>query len=197
MDGNNDNLQVFLLRLDTVEDNLTIIEEDKIATGRLVTNIVRSGDFFLCSDLLQSCSLLHYNHITIHLEILAHDSSVSWVTSCEIIDDEYFIVSDDNGNIFTLKRNTEFNSDEEKKILQRVGFFHLGEVVNVFKRGSLVYRYNDRENSKFSNQIIFGTASGLLGVLCPISAEQYQFFLALQNQINSFISGIGGFSHSK
>eukprot|EP00479_Gromia_sphaerica_P002187 TRINITY_DN12625_c0_g1_i1.p1 TRINITY_DN12625_c0_g1~~TRINITY_DN12625_c0_g1_i1.p1 ORF type:complete len:215 (-),score=39.08 TRINITY_DN12625_c0_g1_i1:24-668(-) len=55
-----------------------------------------------------------------------------------MFDDEVFIGGENSFNLFTVRKNTNAVSEEERSRLNVIGQYHLGEYVNVFKHGSLV-----------------------------------------------------------
>lgn len=55
-------------------------------------------------------------------------------------------------------------TDEERIHLQEVGLFHLGEYVNVFKKGSLVMQHPGDNTTPTQGSVLFGTVSGAIGM---------------------------------
>lgn len=56
-------------------------------------------------------------------------------------------------------------SDEARHQLQEVGQFHLGDMVNVFRHGSLVMQHFTDTYVSVQGGILYGTCSGALGNL--------------------------------
>lgn len=54
-------------------------------------------------------------------------------------------------------------SDEARHQLQEVGQFHLGDLINVFRRGSLVMQHFTDTHVSVQGGILYGTCSGALG----------------------------------
>jgi DNA damage-binding protein 1 len=45
--------------------------------------------------------------------------------------------------------------------------------------------------------IIFGTVNGVIGVIASLPAEEYSFFLKVQQTLTKVIKGVGGFKHEE
>lgn len=98
------------------------------------------GDYVLVGDLYRSMTLLQYKagDGLGSLEEVARDFNSNYMRAVEIIgDDDHFLGADDNGNIFTVRRQTDAATDEERSKMEPQGGFHLGDSINVFRRGSL------------------------------------------------------------
>jgi DNA damage-binding protein 1 len=112
----------------------------------IVLYIAVRGDFVVVGDLMKSVSLLQYKPPGSNgssdgvgsIEEVAKDFDANWMTAVSTIDDHTFIGAEHEYNIFTVRRNNDATSDEEKKRLEVVGAFHVGEFINAFRHGSLV-----------------------------------------------------------
>lgn len=69
-------------------------------------------------------------------------------------------------------------------VLQMVGEYHLGDMVNSFQHGSLVMQLPDNETAQIPT-LLFGTILGIIGVIASIPREQYQFLEKLQVSMQS------------
>ena len=72
------------------------------------------------------------------LEALAWDRDTCWVVSCAFLTDDTYLLCDNAYNLLCLRRNADEVREEFRVALERIGAFHLGDLVNVFRRGSLV-----------------------------------------------------------
>jgi DNA damage-binding protein 1 len=63
---------------------------------------------------------------------LARDHSTNWVTAVGVLDEDTFIAAESSRNIYTLSK---LEDEEDTRTLTTDGRFHLGEMVNVFKKG--------------------------------------------------------------
>ncbi|CAH2078400.1 unnamed protein product [Thlaspi arvense] len=154
------------------------------------------GDFIVVGDLMKSISLLIYKHEEGSIEEIARDYNASWMTAVEILDDDTYLGADNCFNLFTVKKNSEAATDEERSRMKVVGAYHIGEFVNRFRHGSLVMRLPDSEIGQ-TPTIIFGTVDGVIGVIASLPQEKYLFLEKLQTSLRKVIKGVGGLSHEQ
>ncbi|KAL8139852.1 hypothetical protein V2J09_005873 [Rumex salicifolius] len=152
------------------------------------------GDFIVVGDLMKSISLLIYKHEEGAIEERARDYNANWMSAVEILDDEAYLGAENNYNLFTVRKNSEGATDEERARLEVVGEYHLGEFVNRFRHGSLVMRLPDSDVGQIPT-VIFGTINGVIGVIASLPADQYTFLEKLQASLRKVIKGVGGLSH--
>lgn len=91
------------------------------------------GDFIVVGDLMESVTVLLYSDGVI--EQVAKDFNSNWMTSVGMIDQDTYLGAETGYNLFTLKRNAGAPTAEERRKLEVMGEFHLGEFVNRFKNG--------------------------------------------------------------
>ncbi|CAI9783475.1 unnamed protein product [Fraxinus pennsylvanica] len=154
------------------------------------------GDFIVVGDLMKSISLLIYKHEEGAIEERARDYNSNWMTAVEILDDDIYLGAENNFNLFTVRKNSEGATDEERGRLEVVGEYHLGEFVNRFRHGSLVMRLPDSDVGQIPT-VIFGTVNGVIGVIASLPYEQYIFLEKLQTILRKVIKGVGGLSHEQ
>uniref|UniRef100_A0A1D1YWE8 DNA damage-binding protein 1 n=2 Tax=Anthurium amnicola TaxID=1678845 RepID=A0A1D1YWE8_9ARAE len=154
------------------------------------------GDFIVVGDLMKSISLLLYKHEEGAIEERARDYNANWMTAVEILDDDIYLGSENNFNLFTVRKNSDAATDEERGRLEVVGEYHLGEFINRFRHGSLVMRLPDSEAGNIPT-VIFGTVNGVIGVIASLPHEQYIFLEKLQANLVKVIKGVGGLSHEQ
>lgn len=154
------------------------------------------GDFIVVGDLMKSISLLIYKHEEGAIEERARDYNANWMSAVEILDDDIYLGAENNFNLFTVRKNSEGATDEERGRLEVVGEYHLGEFVNRFRHGSLVMRLPDSDVGQIPT-CIFGTVNGVIGVIASLSHDQYLFLEKLQSNLRRVIKGVGGLSHEQ
>lgn len=54
-------------------------------------------------------------------------------------------------------------NDEERQQMQEVGQFHLGDMANVFRHGSLVMHHIGETSTPTQGCVLYGTVSGAIG----------------------------------
>lgn len=118
------------------------------------------------------------------------------MSAVEILDDDIYLGSENNFNLFTVRKNSEGATDEERGRLEVAGEYHLGEFVNRFRHGSLVMRLPDSDVGQIPT-VIFGTVNGVIGVIASLPEEQYVFLERLQTTLRKVIKGVGGLSHEQ
>ena len=189
--------------------------------GHIFVLYLKTQDnYILVGDLLRSVSLLKYNLSadgTGSLEEVARDYSSNSMRAIEIFPnnyDSYFLGAEDFGNFFSVKKpatdsdlltTNETTVDGSKgaveKKLSAHGEFHLGDLVNVFKKGSYTTHILDStDNSNYSigkESVLFGTISGAVGVILCIDDEAHRFFSAVERGVRSILGALGGLQHDE
>ncbi|KAF2317850.1 hypothetical protein GH714_041167 [Hevea brasiliensis] len=130
------------------------------------------GDFIVVGDLMKSISLLIYKHEEGAIEERARDYNANWMSAVEILDDDIYLGSENNFNLFTVRKNSEGATDEERGRLEVVGEYHLGEFVNRFRHGSLVMRLPDSDVGQIPTSNLRKVIKGVGG----LSHEQWRSF---------------------
>ena len=107
-------------------------------SGHIIPLYVETrGDFIVCGDVMKSISLLMYDRIKGKISERARDHNANYMTAVSVLDDDVYLGAENSFNIFTVMKNADAASDEDRNRLDVVGEFHLGEFVNRFRRGSL------------------------------------------------------------
>ena len=165
--------------------------------GQIVTFAVKTrGDWILVGDLMKSMSLLLYKPDEGAMDETARDFNANWMLAVAMLDDdETYLGAENNLNLFTVARNVDAMTDEERSRLEITGEYHLGELVNVFTRGSLVMSMRDGESLQVPT-LLFGTGNGVIGVLASLPKDVYEFTERLQTAMNKHIQGVGGLKHA-
>jgi DNA damage-binding protein 1 len=133
------NSRVELYRFTEAASGVPELEMACSYKGQVISLYLRTrGEFIIVGDLMRSISLLTYKASQNALEEIARDYSANWMNAVEMIDDDVFIGAENDGNIFTVRKNADAPTDEERARLELQGEFHVGEYINVFTRGSLI-----------------------------------------------------------
>eukprot|EP01027_Heterolobosea_sp_BB2_P002893 GEZU01004339.1.p1 GENE.GEZU01004339.1~~GEZU01004339.1.p1 ORF type:complete len:703 (-),score=229.06 GEZU01004339.1:788-2896(-) len=191
------NSKVILWKWNETEDGTKEFVHECSHHGHILALTVQSrGDFIIVGDLMKSISLLVYRTIDGTIEEIAKDYNIAWISATEILDEDMFIGAENAYNLFTVQRNPDATTEEDRRKLEVVGMFHLGDFVNKFRHGSLVMRLPESESSIANiSTLLFGTVNGVIGVVAQIPEELYHFLLKVQTAITQVVSGIGGLSH--
>lgn len=163
--------------------------------GHILTlQIASRGTFFLAGDLMRSVTLLNFNSVDNCIEEIARDYNPIWVTALAMMDEDFYLCAENSFNLLSFRKNNDVLSEEERGKLEVCGEFHLGDLVNRIRHGSLVMKPSVDE-SKAIRTFLFGSVSGSIGVIANISSADFEFFDNVQKQINKVIGGVGGFEH--
>ncbi|EPS57711.1 hypothetical protein M569_17106, partial [Genlisea aurea] len=124
------------------------------------------------------------------IEERARDYNANWMSAVGILDDDnIYLGAENNFNLFTVRKNSEGTTDEERARLDVVGEYHLGEFGNRFRHGSLVMRLPDSDVGQIPT-VIFGTVNGVIGMIASLPNEQYVFLEKLQGSVRKVIKGL-------
>lgn len=87
-------------------------------------------------------------------------------------------------------------SEDERQQMQEVGQFHLGDMVNVFRHGSLVMQNLGESSTPTQGCVLFGTVSGAIGLVTQIPFAFYEFLRNLEEKLTSVIKSVGKIEHN-
>ncbi|KAI9141453.1 mono-functional DNA-alkylating methyl methanesulfonate N-term-domain-containing protein [Paraphysoderma sedebokerense] len=180
--------------IDASADTLTLkqmcIDHGHILALYLATR----GDFVIVGDLMRSISVLLYKPEVNKLEEVAYDSTPNWMTSVESLDQDHFVGTDISFNIFSVRRNTDATTEDDRRRLETVGEFHLGEFINRVRQGSIVM--TDPEATA-SPQFLYASVNGAIHVLATLPQQQFDILEKLQRNLAILYPGVGGLSHKE
>ncbi|CAG8721486.1 14448_t:CDS:10, partial [Funneliformis caledonium] len=127
------NSTVIVLEWNPEEGKEMLTEVCNYVNFTMALHVVARGHFVVVGDLLRSVSLLAYKELEKGekvLELIANDYNQNWLSAVEALDDDEFIAADTDHNLFTLKRNSDSTDEDERRKLEEVGAFHLGDLIN-------------------------------------------------------------------
>ncbi|XP_067012933.1 DNA damage-binding protein 1 [Anabrus simplex] len=153
------------------------------------------GDFILVGDLMRSMTLLQYKTMEGSFEEMARDYNPNWMTAVEILDDDTFLGAENSFNLFVCQKDSAATTDEERQQMQEVGQFHLGDMVNVFRHGSLVMQHVGETSTPTQGCVLFGTVSGAIGLVTQIPPDFYEFLHELEEKLTHVIKSVGKIDH--
>jgi len=117
---------------------------------------------------------------------MARDSNPNWMAAVEILDDDTFLGAENSYNLFVCQKDryvsllitsslairpdlfialySAATTEEERQQLSEVGRFHLGDMVNCFRHGSLVMDHAaETLTTPTQGCVLFGTVNGAIG----------------------------------
>lgn len=80
--------------------------------------------------------------------------------------------------------------------MPEVAQYHLGDMVNVFRHGSLVMQNVGERTTPNLGCILYGTVSGAIGLVTQIPPDFYEFLRSLQQRLTETIKSVGKIDHS-
>jgi len=162
----------------------------------LFAKVSPGGDFILIGDIMRSINLLQYRPMEGSLEEIARDYNPNWTTAVEIIDDERFLGAESGNNLFICQRDSGANTEEDRMRMSEVGQIHLGEMVNVFRHGSLVMEHLGDNTVPHSDSILLGTTLGSIRLLTRLPQDLFDTLSELQRRLAKKIKSVGRIEHS-
>ncbi|XP_030764681.1 DNA damage-binding protein 1 [Sitophilus oryzae] len=154
------------------------------------------GDFILVGDLMRSMTLLQYKTMEGSFEEIARDYNPNWMTAIEFLDDDIFLGAENCYNMFVCQKDSAATTDEERSQMNQVGHFHVGDMINVFRHGSLVMQNVGEISTPTRGCVLFGTVGGAIGLVTQIGANFYESLRDLQNKLAFTIKSVGRIEHS-
>lgn len=191
------NSHVQLFRWVKKDDGTPSLQCECTHTGHILAlHVATRGDFIVVGDLMRSVSLLLYKEDDHSITERARDFNGNWMTAVAILDDDTYIGAENSYNLFTVRKNSDAATDDERMRLEVTGEMHLGEAVNRFRRGSLVMRLPDSEAGSIPT-LLFCTINGVIGVVASLPEAMFQKLTRLQTCLRKVVKGVGGLSHSE
>ncbi|KAI9594127.1 mono-functional DNA-alkylating methyl methanesulfonate N-term-domain-containing protein [Syncephalis fuscata] len=169
----------------------------QVTNERLQTNCVRCsirGDFVAVGDLLRSVALLRYVADQQKFDVLAQDYDTHWISTLTMMNDDVMLAADCCYNLYTLKYRNDEPDEAIRERLEGIGEFHLGDQINRFCSGSLAMWLPDTTN--LPSVQLFGTVAGMIGMVIPLTKQQYTLLEQLSRNVNQFIVMPGDIDHS-
>ncbi|XP_031628469.1 DNA damage-binding protein 1 isoform X2 [Contarinia nasturtii] len=154
------------------------------------------GDFILVGDLMRSITLLQHKQMEGSFEEISRDYEPKWMTAVEIIDDETFLGAENELNLIVCQKDSAATTDEERQQMPEVAHYHLGDMVNVFRHGSLVMQNVGEKTTPTLGCILYGTVSGAIGLVTQIPPDFYEMLRSLEGRLATTIKSVGKIEHS-
>ncbi|XP_053613345.1 DNA damage-binding protein 1 [Plodia interpunctella] len=153
------------------------------------------GDFILVGDIMRSMSLLQYKQMEGSFEEIARDYTPNWMTAVEILDDDTFLGAENCFNLFVCQKDSAATTDEDRQLMSYMGQVHLGDMVNVMRRGALVAQSADSV-APVQRPVLAATVHGAICLVVQLSQELFEFLHKLEERLTHTIKSVGKISHS-
>ncbi|VDN25632.1 unnamed protein product [Cylicostephanus goldi] len=159
-----------------------------VLNGKLIVAInssVRLFEWTSEKELRLECS--HFNYITaLFIKVKVNSQFLDfrgmWMSAVEFIDAETALGAEAAHNLFTCEIDRGADNADEKRRLAEAGMFYLGEMVNVFRRGSLVSSHVDNP-LPITKPILFGTIDGTIGLIVQLPEKYFKFFSEVEKGV--------------
>ena len=188
-------------------------------TNANVSPLDETSRIAIVGDIMRSISVIQHFPEFNTLEEIARDYNQNWTTAIEMLSNDVFLGAENFQNLFVLRRNTKSSSMEVRTRLDTVGVYHIGEMLNKFKNGSLrmpssqssavedqsqIDCTNDEKMSlaqklavNVCNETLYGTVDGTVGSVMGLDVRTATFFSAVERAMARTIPPVGNLKHSE
>lgn len=80
--------------------------------------------------------------------------------------------------------------------MPEVAQFHLGDMINVFRHGSLAMQNVGERTTPTQGCVLYGTVSGAIGLVTQIPTDFYEFLHSLEERLTHTIKSVGKIDHA-
>lgn len=81
--------------------------------------------------------------------------------------------------------------------MPEVAQFHLGDMINVFRHGSLAMQNVGERTTPTQGCVLYGTVSGAIGLVTQIPPDFYEFLRSLEERLTHTIKSVGKIDHNQ
>ncbi len=83
-------------------------------------------------------------------------------------------------------------------LFQITGTLHVGDMINVFRHGSLIMQQAAADQTvQTSGSILYGTVHGSIGIITQLSPDLFNFLKELQGKLAKQIKSVGKIEHEE
>jgi hypothetical protein len=165
--------------------------------------ITNTEQYIIISDIGKSIGIYCFSLDDYKFSELYRDNSHTWVFSNIQISEDTFYITDIEGNIISLRKNTLTKEENDPLKLERIAYYNFGERINSMiltkiknkDLFSISNENNDYDSDDKVNIIFFVTLEGSLGQIIQINKDVFLFLEALQNFLLKKSENIGGFNY--
>lgn len=184
------NSSLVLLRIEYANKSISLHKVTVWNHNYLIMTLVSRGDLLLVGDALTSVSLVKLNESQV--ELIARDYGSLWPTSAQLLDEKSLIGANSDYNMFAFR----LQKTELQNLLEREGYYFVGDIVNKFVPGSLGLSELSADIPLQSQQLFF-TATGQIGVIVNMNEELSLHMTSLQRNLSTYFERKEGVSHSR
>ncbi|OLN98037.1 DNA damage-binding protein 1a [Colletotrichum chlorophyti] len=179
---------------DYAETSTTSGALQKLATFRPSTfpvDLDINGNMIGIADLMQSMTLVEFipsqdgNKAKL-IERARHFQYI-WATSVCHLEGHSWLEADAQGNLMVLRRNPEAPTEHDRKQMEVISDFHLGEQVNKIRPLNIT----PNENDPIVPKAFLATVEGSLYVFADIKSEYQSLLLQFQERLAEVVRTLG------
>ncbi|ORX47787.1 hypothetical protein DM01DRAFT_256916 [Hesseltinella vesiculosa] len=194
---------IFVFQWQPSSQELVFVCMYSLAT--LATSISTYGDLITIGDMVASVTLLKYDDKLRCIEEIAADERCREITSLESYNDSLAVGAGEDGHLFVVERVGQSSHPAapstsqmpmEDPALETVSEWHLGEIVQKFRFGSLGSKAADINNSLNRHALIYGTVNGGIGLIADLSEDRFKILYHMQQNIAKVVPSFGNLCHN-
>ncbi|KAF5497524.1 DNA damage-binding protein 1 [Colletotrichum siamense] len=179
---------------DYAEESSTSGSLVKLATFRPSTfpvDLDVNGNMIGVADLMQSMTLIEFipaqEGNKARLVERARHFQYIWATAVCHLEQDLWIEADAQGNLMVLRRNPNAPTEHDKKQMEVISEFHLGEQINKIRPLDVV----SGENDPIEPKAFLATVEGSIYVFADIKPEYQSLLLQFQERLAGVIKTLG------
>ncbi|KAJ8655656.1 hypothetical protein O0I10_008745 [Lichtheimia ornata] len=160
----------------------------KLHANMIALSLDTRNDILLVGDMIHSMSIIKPDDSAERrLKKVASDYNPNYMQTVKILREDLYLGADSSYNFFILRQMSE-----DARRLEIVGEYHLGELVNCIKQGSISRQPSDIGDT---GRLLYGTVGGSIGAITPLEQDQYEFLAVVQQNILNIRPSIGNLEH--
>jgi DNA damage-binding protein 1 len=184
----------------TVDNNSGALKLEKLATYRTSTapiDVTVVDDMIVVADLMKSVCIVKYmpgeDGVKDELKEIGRHYQTVWSTAVACVDKDTFLLSEAEGNLIVLSRNTNGVTDQDKHRLVPTSEIALGEMVNRIRP----IHIPQLASVTVTPRAFMATVEGSIYLFALINPEHQDFLMTLQNAIASKVESLGDLPFEK
>ncbi|KAH7647033.1 hypothetical protein FG379_002724 [Cryptosporidium bovis] len=158
------------------EENTYILKKrSHYSTHTMIVFIkIWNDELLLVGDLMKSVGLLEFDRNTGYFHEVCRDTSIAWVIDGIFLENNMYLISDENRNLRILMRNLNPMNDETLTTMSCISHLHVGESITTLQKGNFMTIYPEtkklQDNTDLfgdcitgnfcEDQVMFGTSQG-------------------------------------
>ncbi|KAJ5690806.1 hypothetical protein N7462_005198 [Penicillium macrosclerotiorum] len=181
-------------------NNFGSMKIEKLASYRTSTapiDVTVVGDLIVVADLMKSVCIVRYvqgkDGVNDSLEEIGRHYQTVWSTAVASVSDDTLLLSEAEGNLIVLSRNTNGVTEQDRHRLVPTSEISLGEMVNRIRP---IY-IQQLASLTVTPRAFVATVEGSIFLFALINPEHQDFLMRLQTAIASRVDSLGDLSFDK